>query len=442
MGRLSILIVGVSCALMSLLVCTTAFSVDRRNPLAILSNSMGLSVDSIPPHWFIQANGIADGLDDVVALDTLTAWAVGALNVKPVIFHTSDGGAHWNLQPVYTTYQYIADGVSFPDVRHGWVVGYGSGPGAPYLSTSDGGQSWQEHDFPARFSATRVKFVDSLYGWITGSSDTVLHTTDGGSTWIKQLVGNYRGELLDLDFIDRNHGWAVGGGFSGPLALRTTDGGSTWQRFHPYYDWFHAVDILDTLHGWFSLGEGGLSLTSDGGSTWVDLYLPGAGNNRYTGISFIDSLQGWIAGYGGFLQGEILRTTDGGLSWFYEIEDSLAPLRRIAMVDARHGWAVGEYGVILKYSPELILGDVNVDGLLTSADVVLEINKVFLDLPYPAPENIGDVNCDGDFSPADVVLLLNRVFLGTPLPCAEARNSLDKIDFAGNFTGKGIPKMG
>ncbi len=58
-------------------------------------------------------------------------------------------------------------------------------------------------------------------------------------------------------------------------------------------------------------------------------------------------------------------------------------------------------------------GDMNADGNLTAADVVLELNCTFLgtgncDLCF------ADVNCDGNLTAADVVSELNLVFLGTP----------------------------
>ncbi|MGE5693378.1 MAG: hypothetical protein ACM3YF_06320, partial [Candidatus Zixiibacteriota bacterium] len=62
-------------------------------------------------------------------------------------------------------------------------------------------------------------------------------------------------------------------------------------------------------------------------------------------------------------------------------------------------------------------GDLNMDGQLTAADVVLELNKVFLDAPYSAPEPVGDMNCDGAFTPADAVSLLQVVYLELPPSC-------------------------
>ncbi|MCI0532003.1 MAG: hypothetical protein L0Y74_08670, partial [candidate division Zixibacteria bacterium] len=65
----------------------------------------------------------------------------------------------------------------------------------------------------------------------------------------------------------------------------------------------------------------------------------------------------------------------------------------------------------------VVLGDLNLDGLLTAADVVLELNAVFAGGTFPAPFESADGNCDGQLSPADVVLLLNATFMGKPFPC-------------------------
>lgn len=67
--------------------------------------------------------------------------------------------------------------------------------------------------------------------------------------------------------------------------------------------------------------------------------------------------------------------------------------------------------------PRVVLGDLNLDGRLSPADVVLELNAVFLSQPPPAPFESTDINCDGQLSATDVVLLLNATFLAEPFPC-------------------------
>jgi len=62
-------------------------------------------------------------------------------------------------------------------------------------------------------------------------------------------------------------------------------------------------------------------------------------------------------------------------------------------------------------------GDLNGDGVLTSADVVLELNCVFLGIAPPAGSAACDFDCSGTPNPPDPVILLNTVFLGNPFPC-------------------------
>ena len=62
-------------------------------------------------------------------------------------------------------------------------------------------------------------------------------------------------------------------------------------------------------------------------------------------------------------------------------------------------------------------GDMNADGALTSADVVLLLTCAFEGLLPPAGSGSCDVNCDGVSTGADVVLELNKVFLSSEFPC-------------------------
>ncbi|HXF48907.1 MAG TPA: SBBP repeat-containing protein [Verrucomicrobiae bacterium] len=72
----------------------------------------------------------------------------------------------------------------------------------------------------------------------------------------------------------------------------------------------------------------------------------------------------------------------------------------------------------IKYSPLPILkGDLNLDGVMTLADVVLMLNFTFNGTPFPAAPAAGDLNCNGTISPTDVVILLQIFFLSVSPPC-------------------------
>jgi hypothetical protein len=64
-------------------------------------------------------------------------------------------------------------------------------------------------------------------------------------------------------------------------------------------------------------------------------------------------------------------------------------------------------------------GDFNLDLALTAADVTLILNCVFCSdcSPPPAGTTACDLNCDGMVAPADVVLELYAVFSGRPILC-------------------------
>jgi hypothetical protein len=77
--------------------------------------------------------------------------------------------------------------------------------------------------------------------------------------------------------------------------------------------------------------------------------------------------------------------------------------------------------VFSKDWPTVKCGDVNNDGVITSADIVYLINYLFITGPTPAfPSARADANGDHNITAADCVYLINYLFLHGPLPnCAE-----------------------
>jgi M6 family metalloprotease-like protein len=68
--------------------------------------------------------------------------------------------------------------------------------------------------------------------------------------------------------------------------------------------------------------------------------------------------------------------------------------------------------------PILLTGDVDIDGSLTSADVIRIVNFVFKSgAPLLPCEGAGDVNCTGLVTSSDVIVLVNYLFKSAPAPC-------------------------
>jgi hypothetical protein len=92
----------------------------------------------------------------------------------------------------------------------------------------------------------------------------------------------------------------------------------------------------------------------------------------------------------------------------------------VAWLDDRNDPVFGEnlHTLVARGIPQLVKGDLNLDGIIAMVDVVMELNAVFVGQSFPAPFEVADGNCDERLSPVDVVLLLNRYYIGAPFPCS------------------------
>ena len=150
---------------------------------------------------------------------------------RGTIFRTVDSGATWTPQQSGTT-EILID-VSLPSANTGIAVGRN----AAIVRTTDGGTLWQLQPHPelGDVELQRVDFADPEVGFIIGDSSgpgtpIILHTTDGGVTWVEQPV--VAGErILDLACVDRNSAVIL----TLKRVLTTTDGGEHWTPSEPFY---------------------------------------------------------------------------------------------------------------------------------------------------------------------------------------------------------------
>ena len=64
------------------------------------------------------------------------------------------------------------------------------------LLSDDHGSVWRQVPVPVSVTLTAVTFVDDKQGWAVGHSGVILHSSDGGETWAKQLDGRQALEAL------------------------------------------------------------------------------------------------------------------------------------------------------------------------------------------------------------------------------------------------------
>jgi photosystem II stability/assembly factor-like uncharacterized protein len=203
--------------------------------------------------------------------------------------------------------------LSFPTEKDGWA----SGRWGCILHTQDGGKTWVRENTNTDYTLSSIFFLDANNGWAVGDGGTILHSTDGGKTWEKQKspVDFF---LMDVCFVSPLKGFIVS---ERTHILSTEDGGETWKVQFTDQDFIlKAITFSDSFNGW-AVGEYGFIYhTSDGGTTWVkqsgyftisDLTGDIEGANYLFAAEALDAQRVWAVGVDGY----VLKTEDGGKTW-------------------------------------------------------------------------------------------------------------------------------
>lgn len=152
-------------------------------------------------------------------------------------------------------------------------------------------------------------------------------------------------DLLGVDFIDAQTGWAVGDidprGLGGAI-YQTLDGGLNWRPIAHTNEILTTVDFVSRKVGWVAGHAGRIERTDDGGLTWKPQRIEREGE-VLNAIFFIDQQTGWVAGGSGL----VLRTTNGGETWSKVETARIEDLWAVRFSTPDLGWIVGEDGLIL-----------------------------------------------------------------------------------------------
>jgi len=197
----------------------------------------------------------------------------------------------------------------------------------------------------------RISFVDSLHGWVVANrigaaGNWILRTTDGGINWSAFPVNLGRFDFL-CTFVDTLTGWVSGR--DGGVVARTTDGGLTWQVISYVYMSATDIQFLTREIGWICSDGPVISTlvlkSTNGGNSWFTQQAFEC-SDLTTYVNFADTLHGWVVQYNCFTGLEIVHTSDGGLTWtsqFTYLPSFYWRPSRIYFVDTSHGWVIG-YG--------------------------------------------------------------------------------------------------
>lgn len=314
------------------------------------------------------------------------------------------------------------------------------------IVSDDQGKSWRQVSVPVAVLLTAVSFADDQHGWAVGHGGVVLHTKDGGETWVKQFDGNIANQmiikqaetyveeleeelanadeedaldaeyaledaqfaledaqidaevgaskpLLDVLFWSRTEGVVVGAyGF----IFKTEDGGSTWRNLGSNMDnadRFHLNAVTQIKGGTLlAAGEAGVLFRStDLGESWESIDSPYDGS--FFGVSATGE-EGTALAFG--LRGNLFRTTDDGVSW-EELDSNTESTLMGASFDGDNGITiVGNSGSVLRSRDggmtfnetirENRLGNVSVIHI--SEDKLVMVGESGVNITTPAGKNI------------------------------------------------------
>jgi len=160
--------------------------------------------------------------------------------------------------------------------------------------------------------------LDSAHTWIVGNNGYIEFSDDITVAPTVQDAGiaSDGEDLLDVHAIDENHVLAVGNndavvytmdgetwaGIDGPTAAAPAALLCCWMRTE--LEWFIGDD------------NGQLWYTRDRGVNWVEKAFPGSGGGNVRDIVFATPTVGYMSHDTAGNVGRILRTIDGGYSWY------------------------------------------------------------------------------------------------------------------------------
>jgi len=283
--------------------------------------------------WVQQTSGFSDVVHSVF----FTSPSVGYVLGNSAVLKTTDAGATWTNQSVYTP-GYSLTGTSgcfaFPSSATGFVI-----CGSALLKTTNAGTNWNDNGM--LYTYYSVAFADPLTGYCTGENGMIRKTINGGNSWTK---------LPTTDPYVLNHICCIGPdicyvvGNNGRI-LKTINGGTTWtEQVSGTTTSLNSVYFVSSTTGYIAAMDGSIYSTING-TYWIRQH-PSVPTPPLLSVFFIDAYTGYVCG----LSGTILKTTDGGTTWNFLNTGVSADFENIFFTDQNTGYACssGNGGMVVK----------------------------------------------------------------------------------------------
>lgn len=216
---------------------------------------------------------------------------------------TTDGGTTWKqvdaMKSYYTDMDFVSDQI-------GYLAGGKFDYNCIIRKTIDGGKTWTTvaTDFtPGTYEIEGISFISENEGWAVSYDAYILHTIDGGINWeVQDSIGynpNYDLPLRDIEFVNSDSGWAVGGLTGSMIIARTINGGKNWTYEESPGSSLQIVKFLNSKKGW-TVGRAGPFIleTTDGGMSWSEPTITPnlSGGQGFYSLSLTKDSTAWAIG--------------------------------------------------------------------------------------------------------------------------------------------------
>ncbi len=320
------------------------------------------------------------------------------------IFRSTDLGYNWTNLIVYKTQNNLT-GLSMINENTGFVIGNNG-----TLLKTINGNIWDTIITPLNTSFNCIKFFNSNTGIIGCNNRIILKTTNSGQNWDLINPGTSYYNISSFSFPAEGIGfyacwYNLPNVYYYGKIYKTTDYGNTWNQVYSTSDGLVEKIFFSDINTGYAVGTIlGMIKTTNSGNNWFSLNLPV--NNNYDEVYFLNSSTGFCVSVlqweskiykttnGGFnwtivdstntlydngydpgnfqfinnttgylaqiafpnlgRSGNIMKTTDEGISWFSISNSQYSPLvigsglTNIQFINSNTGYVVGENGIILK----------------------------------------------------------------------------------------------
>ena len=304
----------------------------------IFSLIICISVMAIPkkshPQWILANSGTTANLNSVAASDegylVCGGW-IGSVD-DGMIIRSEDSGETWSL--VFT-----ANG-SVTHIDAFWNVGYAVTDKGYIYKSDDNGQTWNFNFWLVdyKFRTVFIKSPESIFAG--GQAELVFESVNQGQSWnqIPYITGpGYW--IRNVSFHNNRIGYIVG------------DGGRAYCSPNYGYGWFlmntkttsnlTGVSVPSEDTAYICGLNGTILKTTDGGISWANISTTTSGN---IGIFFLTNLEGYVAQ----ANGKIGHTVDGGENWEFQQTITTSPLREFCYLQEINRLLIcGDGGIIL-----------------------------------------------------------------------------------------------